>query len=243
MYIREVLYYISLEKWGGELNENLIYRDNSTCRYTINFDTNRISRIRWRLNRIITRGRMQFSFSWKTIETKGERKERRRKRRYRIGGNLIRRIIQTQGGRKEFCSRGEAAIIRDFWWIGSIINSWERSFLSRGLASYKADWVTGNECTYTCNECLNSNCRSPSAGDDVCLWNTLSERIYTLHARLHFPGRNVFASESIDVERLFEQITLDRGWLGQLSLNFLFFLLFLIVSKQERIRIKGGNPG
>lgn len=125
-----------------------------------------------------------------------------RKRRYRIGGNLIRRIIQTQRGNFVLTERQRSYC--DFWWIGSIINSWERSFLSRGLALYKADWVTGNECTYACNECLNSNCvRSPSAGDDVCLWNTLSERIYTLHARLHFPGRNVFASESIDIERLF----------------------------------------
>lgn len=145
--------------------------------------------------RIITRGRMQFSFSWETIETKGEGA------RGDIG-NLIRRIIQTQRGNFVLTERQRSYC--DFWWIGSIINSWERSFLSRGLALYKADWVTGNECTYACNECLNSNCvRSPSAGDDVCLWNTLSERIYTLHARLHFPGRNVFASESIDIERLF----------------------------------------
>lgn len=136
---------------------------------------------------------------------KGKRKRNGEREEGDIGGsvargNLIRRIIQTQ---EEFIFAG-TPIIRDFWWIGSIINSSERSFLSRN-----GDWLyikrtgsRGNECTYTCNECLNSNRRFPSAGWRLSLKHPLGEFIPCTLCWISRDGNEAsFSIGSIDVKR------------------------------------------
>lgn len=168
---------------------------------------------------------------------KGKRKRNGEREEGDIGGsvargNLIRRIIQTQG---EFIFAG-TPIIRDFWWIGSIINSSERSFLSRN-----GDWLyikrtgsRGNECTYTCNECLNSNRRFPP--DDVCLWNTLSVNLYPVRSA-EFPATETKPVFPSDRSTLSVRANKFKS-VGTIVFKFFFhsFSFFLPCKKKGRIR-------